>query len=38
MNKGYKELVSEITVSSIRKFAASLFKQGNRAEVVMGPQ
>lgn len=38
MNKGYKDLVSEITVSSIRKFAASLFKQGNRAEVVMGPQ
>ena len=38
MNKGYKDIVSEITVLSIRKFAASLFKQGNRAEVVMGPQ
>ncbi|MDD4822174.1 MAG: insulinase family protein [Bacteroidales bacterium] len=38
LNKGYRDIVSKMTVSSIRKFAASLFKQGNRAEVVMGPQ
>lgn len=38
MNKGYRDIVSKMSSSSIRKFAASLFKQGNRAEVVMGPE
>jgi len=35
MNKDYENIVNSITVDDIRKFAASLFDQKNRSEIIM---